>query len=100
MSYHVKKPSKKIPLLHGVDLILTLIRITTEDQPLLLLGLPGMLFFAFGAFSGVMLIIAWDNTRYFSLPLAMLMLIGIFLGGMLGVASIILYTIGKLKPKP
>jgi glycosyltransferase involved in cell wall biosynthesis len=51
----VHKPSKKNPLMHGADLLKTMLRLATEERPLLLLGVPGALFFSVGMVSGILL---------------------------------------------
>jgi glycosyltransferase involved in cell wall biosynthesis len=91
------RTSKKNPVSHGVELLGTVLKLVVEDRPLLILGVPGMLITLLGIFTGVYLLWYFNNTRYFSLPLALITLGTIIMGVLLVITSLLLYSITKLK---
>lgn len=52
-----------------------LIGTITEKRPLLYIGVPGFVMFVIGVFFGILLLQQYNQTRYFSLPYAMLVAI-------------------------
>ena len=95
----VDRPSKKNPLLHGSEIISTLIRLVAEERPLLLLGIPAALLVVIGSIAGVSLLWEYNNVRVFSIPLALIGIAGVGMGMFLGLTALILYAINRLKPK-
>ena len=95
----VEHPSKKHPLWHGTEIISTLLRLVTEERPLLLLGVPSAISVLVGFSAGLYVLWEYNRIRYFSLPFALISLAGVGLGMFLGVAALILYAINRLKPK-
>ena len=58
----------------------SVIGLTAEKRPLLYIGLPKLITFLIGVFFGILLLQQYNQTRYFSLPYAMLISIFMILG--------------------
>ena len=95
----LEKTSKKNPVTHGVELIGLALRITVEERPLLFFGLPGAVLLLLGLASGVYLLWYFNETRYFSIPIALITLGALFTGVTLFITSLILYAIARLKER-
>ncbi|UCE44145.1 MAG: glycosyltransferase family 2 protein [Candidatus Bathyarchaeota archaeon] len=93
------KTSKKAPLLHGVDLISTLLRVIMEERPLAYLGLPGLGFAIVGMILGLLLLWTFNATRYFSLPYTTLSLGASMIGLLLIIAAIMLHGLKRLTDR-
>lgn len=91
--------SKKSPLLHGADLISTLLRLVLEERPLKYLGLPGIGFMGLGIILGLCLLWKFNLTRYFSMPLATLTLGASVVGLLLIIAAITLHGLKRVSEK-
>jgi glycosyltransferase involved in cell wall biosynthesis len=93
------KTSKKSPVFHGADLILTLFRLLIEEKPLKYLGLPGMGLMSIGTILGLYLLWTFNITRCFSISAALLAL-GTTVGGLLlAVAAIIVDRLRRMNEK-
>ncbi|MGB9760605.1 MAG: glycosyltransferase family 2 protein [Thermoproteota archaeon] len=90
------KTSKKSPLLHGSEIIATLLRLVVEEKPLLCLGVPGGILVLIAVFLGTYLLLLFNITRYFSLPIAIVTLGASFIGITLIVASLTLYGLNRV----
>jgi hypothetical protein len=89
------KTSKKQFFLHGGEIIATILRLVVEDRPLLCLGIPGAVLMLTAIALGAYLLLLFNTTRYFSIPMAIIML-GASLGGItLMVAALTLYGLNK-----
>jgi len=93
----LRNTSKKHPFLHGSELIGTALRLIVEERPLIFLGFPGMFFIILGVFFGGYFLWYFNATRYFSVPMALISLGGLFLGALLFISSLMLYAISRLK---
>jgi len=91
--------SKKSPLMHGADLISTLLRLVMEERPLAYLGLPGIGFTGIGMILGLYLLWKFNATRYFSMPLATLTLGAFTVGLLLIIAAITLHGLKRLSER-
>ncbi len=91
--------SKKSPLLHGMDLISTLVRLVVEERPLAYLGLPGIGLTGTGMMLGLYLLWKFNVTRYFSMPLATLTLGTFLMGLLLVIAAITLHGLKRMSEK-
>ncbi len=91
--------SKKSPFFHGTDLMSTLFRLIVEEKPLKYLGLPGIGFTSMGAVLGLFLLLKFNVTRYFSMPLATLTLGTSMLGLLLIIAAITLHGLKRMSEK-
>ena len=70
--YDIEGTSSKNPVSHGFGVLNSIFRLITEKQPLLLLGLPGVVFIVIGFFFGLQLLQLYNQTGYFSMPLTTL----------------------------
>jgi glycosyltransferase involved in cell wall biosynthesis len=80
------RTSKKSPILHGLDTILTLLRLVVEEKPLRYLGLPGMILTFTGTILALYMLWVFSASQYFSIPVAILT-IGTLLLGLFSVIS-------------
>ncbi|MEM3713428.1 MAG: glycosyltransferase family 2 protein [Nitrososphaeria archaeon] len=92
----IEKPSKKNPIKHGMELVGIAIRLIVEEKPLQLLGLPGIILITVGLIGGTYLLIYFNITRYFSIPIALITLGALFIGTILFVTALILYSLTRL----
>jgi len=95
----LEKTSKRNPVRHGAELIGMALRLIVEERPLLLLGVPGAMLIMLGMGAGVYLLWYFNVTRYFSIPVALIMLGALFMGTILFITSLMLYAITRLKQK-
>jgi glycosyltransferase involved in cell wall biosynthesis len=100
INYHgLKNTSKQNSFLHGLNIISTILRVTVERRPLLFFGLPGCILTVLAIASGVDMLLIFNNTRYFSIPLALVTLGLVSLGSLLTLISFILYVLAKMRSK-
>lgn len=91
--------SKKSSLLHGAELMSTLLRLITEERPLMYLGLPGIGLTCVGVMMGLYVVWMFNMTRYFSMPVATLT-VGSSIGGLLLIiASITLHGLKRIRER-
>lgn len=93
----LKITSKRNKLLHGGDITSTLFRIAVERRPLLLFGLSGLAFIIAGIVTASDLVLLFNESRYFSLPLAMLTIGFGMIGALLIFASLVFYAIKRIQ---
>ena len=91
--------SKNSAVSHGADLLATLFRLVVEERPLKLLGLPGIGLTLLGGMLGMFLLLVFNQTLYFSIPLALLTVGTLILGLLFGVAAITLQAIKTINEK-
>ena len=91
--------SKKSPLVHGADLISTLLRLVLEERPLKYLGLPGIGLTGIGMILGLYLLWNFNITRLFDMPLATLTLGASMVGLLLIVAAMTLHGLKRMSEK-
>ena len=91
--------SGKHPVRHGLDVVMSVIRLVVEERPLTFLGIPGLLFLFFGVGFGIWMLhlYALENRIVTNIALASLafVLIGFFLLS----TAITLYAIARLVAK-
>jgi len=97
--YDVEKPSKKNPIVHGLELIATLTRLVTLERPLIYLGIPSAAMLVAGATAIVYLILLFNETRYFSIPIAIISLGLILLGTILATAALTFHALSIILKK-
>ena len=91
--YDLEKTSSKNPFRHGLELVSLLIREITQRKPLVYLGLPGIILLFIGLISVVYLLLLFNVTRYFSIPIAIIALGTTLVGLLLSSTALILHTI-------
>jgi glycosyltransferase involved in cell wall biosynthesis len=91
------KTSKRHPLLHGFELVISSFRLLMKQRPLLVLGVPGLLLLLVGIVTGGGLLGEFNLSGVFSIPLAISSLGSLSLGILLSMASIIFYATVKSR---
>jgi glycosyltransferase involved in cell wall biosynthesis len=97
ITYATERPSKKHPIKHGMEIVRDLLRLVTEERPLLVLGVPGTLLFVVGLVTAVYAVWIFNHTRYFSVPLTLISIAFIFLGTLLEITALVLYALSNVK---
>ena len=90
------KTSKKNPLIHGAEILMTLIRLTLERRPLTYLGIPATILYLISFYSGLQLVGLYLRNRYFSIPYALLSIITFITALILTMTAIQLYIFLRL----
>jgi glycosyltransferase involved in cell wall biosynthesis len=90
------KTSKKHFLLHGGEIITTILKLVVEERPLLYLGLPGIILMLLAIMLGTYLLLLFNATRYFSLPIAIIVLGASLAGITLMIAALTLYALNRI----
>jgi len=91
--------SKKSALLHGADLIATLFRLAVEKKPLKYLGLPGIGLTCIGAVLGLYSLLMFSLTGDFGIPIAILTVGALIVGGLLIFGAITLTELKRINEK-
>jgi glycosyltransferase involved in cell wall biosynthesis len=73
--YDIKNTSKQNPVTHAYDVIDSIIWQVAHKRPLLYIGVPGFILTLIAIMSGLFLLQLYNQTKYFSLPLAMVVAI-------------------------
>ncbi|MDN5847326.1 MAG: glycosyltransferase family 2 protein [Candidatus Nitrosocosmicus sp.] len=89
--------SKQNPFTHGVHLISTILKLTVEKRPLLFFGLGGLILILISLIPLANLLGIFNETRYFSIPLALIVLGFSFIGSLLIVISFVLYSLKRIR---
>jgi glycosyltransferase involved in cell wall biosynthesis len=93
------KTSKMNPLLHGTHLLSTILKIAIEKKPLLIFGLSGFILILISLLPITNLLSIFNETRYFSVPLALIALGLSFIGSLSIVVSFVLYALKRIRHK-
>jgi hypothetical protein len=91
--------SKQNSVLHGANILSAIFKIAVERRPLLFFGLSGiiLIMIAIIPISDMMLI--FNKTRYFSIPLALITLGLAGIGTLLILASLIFYVLKRIRDR-
>ena len=92
----LSKTSKKQSLLHGGEIIAIILRLVVEERPLLCLGVPGCILILIAMALGTYLLLLFNTTRYFSIPIAILALGASLMGITLIIAALMLYGLNRV----
>ena len=95
INYH-NKSSTQNPVKHAAKVITRIIQLVVEEKPLKYLGTPGLTLILMGTFSGTQLILLFNKTRYFSIPLAIITLGTLLTGLLLIITAIILHMLNTI----
>ena len=90
------KTSKKNPLTHMAEIIITILRLTLEKRPLTYLGIPAGILYVISFYSGMQLINLYLKNRYFSIPYALIAIITFITALILTTTAIQLYIFLKI----
>ena len=96
VEYQVPRPSKRGPILHALDVALSMIKQVSMRHPLIFYGIPGVISLFIALVSGLMLIHLFNMTRYFSIPLALITVGFGVAGAILCSTAIILWILVSL----
>jgi len=87
------------PINHGADVIMSIIKLMVEDRPLMLLGIPGIIFLMAGAVFGVWMLQIYVAERLIETNIALASLAFILIGFFALSTAITLYAISRLAEK-
>jgi glycosyltransferase involved in cell wall biosynthesis len=87
------------PVRHGVDVLMSIVKLVIEDRPLMFLGVPGTTFLAVGAFFGVWMLRIYTAERYIVTNIALAAIGFVLIGFFLLSTSITLYAISRLTER-
>lgn len=93
----LKKTSNKMPLAHGGELIVNLLRMVVEESPLKYLGVPGAILLLIGMSAAVYLVLSFNSTRILSLHAMMVTMGSTVAGLLLMVTGFILWGLQRIS---
>ena len=93
----LKNTSKKMSIFHGADVVSTIFRVAVESRPLIFFGLTGLIILVAGIITALDVVALFNDSRYFSLPLATLTLGLMMIGSLLILASLIFYALKRFR---
>jgi glycosyltransferase involved in cell wall biosynthesis len=91
--------SKQGPFSQGVHILSTLIRIAVERKPLSFFGLGGLVLLAISLVPTFQVLQIFNETRYFSLPLALVAIGFGFIGSMLILMSFVFFALKRIRQR-
>lgn len=95
----LRRTSKKNPWIHGISILSTLFRITVERRPLAVFGVAGSSFVIGAIVCTSILLAIFNETRYFSVPLALASIGSAIIGMMMISVSLILYALKRIRQR-
>lgn len=87
------KTSTKDPISHSSEVIVSLVEMIALKHPLKFLGIPGIIAIIFGIVFSIMVIVTFNETRYFSIPFTLISVGSLIVGTLLFLMSILLFSI-------
>ena len=87
------RTSTKDPITHTSEVIASVVEQIAIKNPLKYLGIPGMISIFISVIFGIHLIIGFNETGYFSIPITLIVLGSLIIGLMLILISVLLYSI-------
>ena len=90
-----ERTSTKNPVSHTAEVVNDLIELIALRRPLRYLGIPGVSLITIGIAFSIVVLMAFNHTRYFSIPWTLASMGAILIGIMLLLMSVVLYSIGK-----
>jgi len=90
-----EKTSTKNPISHTSSVVSALIELVVIRKPLRYLGLPGLILLVIGIVYSSVVIVIFNETRYFSIPSTLVSLGTLVMGLMLLLMSAVLYSISR-----
>jgi len=91
--------STRNPVRHGVDVVMSIVRLVVEDKPLMLLGMPGILCLIVGAVFGVWMLQIYAAEHRIVTNVALASVAFILIGVFALSTAITLYAISRLVEK-
>jgi len=96
IKYGEEKTSKLNPLSHAAELFETMLRLVVEDRPSMI-GIPGFGLMLTGVIFGLYFLWSFNESRYFSLPIALITIGTSLMGTLLILTSLLLYAIKRMR---
>jgi hypothetical protein len=93
----LKNTSKKNSFHQGAIIIFTMLRILFEKRPLIFFGLSGVTLLLVALIMATQMLLIFNETRYFSIPLGLISLGLVLCGGFLILVSFIFYVLAKIR---
>jgi glycosyltransferase involved in cell wall biosynthesis len=93
------KTSTHHPVRHGVDVMMSIIKLVVEDKPLFLLGIPGILSLAAGVFFGVWMLQLYAASHEITTNVALASIAFIIIGLFFVFTAVTLYAIARVVQK-
>lgn len=93
------KTSTKGPIVQSGEVIATIIESIAINHPLKYLGIPGIVLTIIGIVFSVMVMILFNETRYFSIPQTIIAVGTIVIGLLLVLTSTLLFSINRILKK-
>lgn len=87
------------PIMHGVDVVMSLVRLVVEERPLLFLGVPGIILLFLGVFFGVWMLQIYALERHIVTNIALASIAFILIGLFALFTAVTLYAISRLTQK-
>jgi len=94
-----QKVTSRNPLSHGIRVMESIIWHVTQQRPLLLISLPGLILCIIGIYFGTILLQLYKENGYFSLPLSVLVAIFLILGALGIFMGVTFHVIARILPK-
>jgi glycosyltransferase involved in cell wall biosynthesis len=89
--------STKHPIIHGIEIVVNILRLVVEKNPMEILGIPGIVSLFLGAIMFSMFLHYFNVSRYFSFPLALLSTFALIFGALLTMSAFLFYAVKRLK---
>ena len=93
------KTSKRNSVLHGANILSTIIKIAVERQPLLFFVLAGTILIGTAIVTSLYMLIVYNVTRYFSIPLSLITLGLVTIGSLLIVSALIFLALNRIRDR-
>jgi glycosyltransferase involved in cell wall biosynthesis len=93
---HRSETSTHNPVKHGFSVVASIFRLLVEDRPLLLLGLPGLVFLAVGILFGIWMLQIYASVHYIVTNIALASIAFVIVGFFCLSTAITLYAISRL----
>jgi glycosyltransferase involved in cell wall biosynthesis len=87
------------PVRHGVNVLMSIVKLVVEDRPLLFLGVPGATFLAVGACFGAWMLQIYSAYHFIPIGVALASIAFVMLGFFMLTTSITLYAIARLAQR-
>jgi glycosyltransferase involved in cell wall biosynthesis len=91
--------SKKRPVYQGFNILSAIFRIAVERKPLLCFGVSGFLLLVIAMIPTFQILQIFNDTRYFSLPLALIAASFGFIGSMLILMSFVFFALKRIRQR-
>jgi glycosyltransferase involved in cell wall biosynthesis len=93
VTYDVPHKHKKHPVTHGVGVLTRLINLITVQRPLLMFGVPGVIFVIIGLLTGSYAFTEYYATSKFSYAMSMASVVFLITGILMGITGLLLNTL-------